>query len=655
MGINAAYKFAISAKNDTKGAFDAINKDLQKSNVNISAMKQEMRSLTNAAGMGLVGGLGAAVGGIGTMLVQTADAAREIQNLSDIAGVTSETLQTVAYGAKAFGVEQSDVSDVLKDVNDKLGDFMQTGAGPMVDFFEQIGPKVGVTADQFRNLNSADALQLYVSSLEKANVSQAEMTFYMEAIASNSTALLPLFEKNGEALAAQAEEAEKLGLVLSNTDVAMLDMADKQMDKVAGSLKSFSNEIATEFAPIMLELSNEFLNMAKEAGGFGSIATRVFDASIKAVGYLGNSIRGLEVIWHGLRFVAVTFIEESIRLFEQFETAGRAAINWIPGVEVSAESAIGNMRQSFTNVRHSIEQDIHESLMKPIPSEAITLWAEEVKTKSEEVARTIAAAKDGRIDNGAGGVVGFDAANDPEVLEAQARMQELQLLKDVQLQTDLENEELQHLSSVERLRAQLEEKEITRQEFYDRELALIGKWNAGIRKVNDKKSKEDLKNDKTSFSGRLGMLHEFASSASEVSDDMLKVSQITGAAQALIATFQGQAEALKLGFPQGLIAAVKVGAAGFGFVNAIKSTTKGSSGSPSSGVTSPTSLGSQSNGVNQPPSSSGNTQTFEPQQVTNVTMIIEPDSDVSDKKLRKIIDGVVDQVENLNVEYIARS
>jgi len=78
------------------------------------------------------------------------------------------------------------VADIIKDVNDKIGDFIATGAGPMADFFENIAPKVGVTADQFARLSGQDALALYVKSLEAANLSQAEMTFYMEAIASDA-------------------------------------------------------------------------------------------------------------------------------------------------------------------------------------------------------------------------------------------------------------------------------------------------------------------------------------------------------------------------------------------------------------------------------------------------------------------------------------
>ncbi|MDZ7906338.1 MAG: hypothetical protein U5N55_11610 [Cypionkella sp.] len=67
----------------------------------------------------------------------------------------------------------------------------------MADFFENIAPQVGVTAENFRDLSGADALQLFVSSLEAANLSQAEMTFYMEAMAGDATALIPLLRDSG--------------------------------------------------------------------------------------------------------------------------------------------------------------------------------------------------------------------------------------------------------------------------------------------------------------------------------------------------------------------------------------------------------------------------------------------------------------------------
>ena len=111
----------------------------------------------------------------------------ELTTLAQVSNTSVEEFQKVALAARSVGIEQDKMADILKDVNDRIGDFIETGGGPMADFFENIAPKVGVTADEFERLSGPQALQLFVDSLEKANLSQADLTFYMEAMASDMT------------------------------------------------------------------------------------------------------------------------------------------------------------------------------------------------------------------------------------------------------------------------------------------------------------------------------------------------------------------------------------------------------------------------------------------------------------------------------------
>lgn len=73
----------------------------------------------------------------------------------------------------------------------------------------------------------------------------------------------------------------------------------------------------------------------------------------------------------------------------------------------------------------------------------------------------------------------------------------------------------------------------------------------------------------------LGGTAQIFAALGERNKKMLRVSKIFGAAQALVSTMVGAAEALKLGFPHNLAAAAAVVAKGIGFVNAIKSTNEG--------------------------------------------------------------------------------
>jgi hypothetical protein len=172
-----------------------LRQDMDQARRVVEGATSNMRKAADTA-MNALKGLGTAAGAVGFVrfISNTAQANKELERFSYLANTSINDFQKIALASSRFGVSQEKLADILKDTQDKVGDFIQTGGGAMADFFERVAPKVGVTADQFRKLNGKDALQLYVSSLEKANLSQADMVFYMEAIASDSTLLLPLLK-----------------------------------------------------------------------------------------------------------------------------------------------------------------------------------------------------------------------------------------------------------------------------------------------------------------------------------------------------------------------------------------------------------------------------------------------------------------------------
>lgn len=183
---------------------------LKKFGGQMATIGQQMTTRISAPIAAAAGGVVAALGTISTGLA-------DIRQQAQIGNAGIEEFQRWAAGAKTVGIEQDKLADILKDVNDRVGDFMQTGGGPMADFFEKIAPKVGVTAEQFAKLSGPEALQLYVSSLEKAGVSQQDMTFYLEAMASDATALIPLLANNGAEMQKLGDRAAELGLATEGT------------------------------------------------------------------------------------------------------------------------------------------------------------------------------------------------------------------------------------------------------------------------------------------------------------------------------------------------------------------------------------------------------------------------------------------------------
>ena len=196
------------------------------------------------------------------------NSAVEIQNLSTLAGVASGEFQILAAASSQFGISQEKLADILKDVNDKFGDFTQTGQGPLKDFFDNIAPKVGLTASAFADLSSDKKLGAYVNALQAANVTQSEMTFYMEAIASDSTALVAAFKDNGAAIEAMRVRAKELGFVLDDSVIANAKQAKADLDLMSTVISANLTQALINIAPFLTAAASGIAELSAAANNF---------------------------------------------------------------------------------------------------------------------------------------------------------------------------------------------------------------------------------------------------------------------------------------------------------------------------------------------------------------------------------------------------
>jgi len=219
------------------------------------------------------------------------NAAAELGNLASVAGLSVERFQEVAFAAQQFGVSTEKMADILKDVNDKFGDFVQTGAGPLADFFENIAPAVGLTADAFAKLSSEEKLGKYIQALEKANLSQADMTFYLEAIASDSTLLQKVFANNGAELDRLSTKIRDAGGVM---DKEMVDKAKAAKEEFSLASEVINTQFAValgDLTPLLTDAAYLIGQVASAIGAsyrevrnfFGEIEEQDIRARIKSI------------------------------------------------------------------------------------------------------------------------------------------------------------------------------------------------------------------------------------------------------------------------------------------------------------------------------------------------------------------------------------
>ncbi|WEI17151.1 hypothetical protein PY247_11325 [Acinetobacter proteolyticus] len=113
-----------------------------------------------------------------------------------------------------------------------------------------------MTIQQFQKLSGPQALQLYYDSLQKANATQKDMTFYMEGIISDSTLLIPLLQNGGEGFRKWGEAAEKANAILSDEMIESLAIAKENLQLMDLQWQGLEARLVNSVIPVVEVVAN---------------------------------------------------------------------------------------------------------------------------------------------------------------------------------------------------------------------------------------------------------------------------------------------------------------------------------------------------------------------------------------------------------------
>lgn len=290
----------------------------------MQSMQASARRAGTAIGLAISAGVTAGGAAMVQWTRQVADLGVEYDKLGKLSGTTSEQFQRMAAGANTVGMSHEKLADIFKDVQDKIGDYVQTGGGALADFFDNIAKRTGVTAEQMRKLSGPDALGLYFKSLERANLSQTELTFYMEAIASDASALIPLLRNNSAGFQQWGNAAQAAGAIIDGKTNKATERLRKVTLEADLALKGLKVSVAEEIIPALSDFS-ELLNDPDFRQGFGVIVQGLATVTTKAAeaaSMIGNLS---SLIAQGFKSVPdksyAGLIQERMRIEEQIAGA----------------------------------------------------------------------------------------------------------------------------------------------------------------------------------------------------------------------------------------------------------------------------------------------------------------------------------------------
>ncbi|MGY5394564.1 transglycosylase SLT domain-containing protein [Acinetobacter sp. NigerLNRRAM0016] len=293
-GMAGAERITDRSVKSMKTGFQGVTSEVKKTqnqvdsfSKSISEHETEVRSIAKSydvAALAVKGlsavAAGVSIGSLTSYASNYISKASEIQKFATLVGSSTQQFQYYAAGAEAAGIGIDKFSDLGKDALDKLGDAM-AGQGEMMDFFDQIAPKIGVTIEQFKGLSGPEVIQKYYNGLQQANLEHPEVVKFMEQIADEGSLLIPMLKDGGAGFIQWGDAAQRAGAILSDSMIKDLKQAKDNIALLSLEWQGFQANIVNNVVPT-LELLKE--NSDSVQAGAIALAAYVGTQLVMALG-----------------------------------------------------------------------------------------------------------------------------------------------------------------------------------------------------------------------------------------------------------------------------------------------------------------------------------------------------------------------------------
>ena len=271
-------------------------------------------------------------------------------------GINDLQKLTFAFGRVGFAADK--VTDVLKDVGEKVGDALIAGTG---EFAGQID-ELGISIDRFRGLNPAEVLVELAKATE--NLSAQKRITVFEAVANDASKLLPLLSNNSKQLNMLFKEWESFGTRFTQTQVENANAFKLNVGTMSALWDNFTSMLSAELAPAFEPLFKYVKDTIKEMGGMRKITAAIAKAAVD----MGISfLNGLDTAQKAFRQF-VLLAENSFRDFGNFVLSLirniLSALDAIPLVDLSGpiKDLDKAAQRSFTSIQKNVQamEDINK-------------------------------------------------------------------------------------------------------------------------------------------------------------------------------------------------------------------------------------------------------------------------------------------------------
>lgn len=223
----------LTAQDKTQAAFRSLQKSLSSVTDTLSHVRGKFMAF-------------AAVSGFGVMMKSAIDSGAEIEKLSKMLGVSTESLSQFRHVAEVSHVSFDALTKGWR-LMEKNVSLAAEGTGAAKDALKELG----ISVSELKNLKPEDQFAVLADAMARIENPTDKVRLAMQIFGRAGAELIPIMDGGSKAIQAAREEADKLGLTLNETSSHQLAQAHEAMVRLKSAFAGAANTLAITFAPAL--------------------------------------------------------------------------------------------------------------------------------------------------------------------------------------------------------------------------------------------------------------------------------------------------------------------------------------------------------------------------------------------------------------------
>lgn len=270
----------------TKFGFEIHEEPLEKVEKRLDGIKERLEFL----------GAAEVLKGIYELAEKFSHFAEELHVASVSAGLTVEAFQKLAFAAGQSAVTQDEMAGAMARLGRNLYEARMGSVAAQQAFIN-----AGFTGTQVQNFHTAsDAMLALADRFKDIQDPIQKSALAMQLMGRGSVNMVGFLSQGSAAIHGLGNEAERLGIVLSEHQVAALVKVEHALNEITGIFRALSATIASYFAPSIERAIQEFIK-------FYEVNRRLIETNLRA--WVWDITFALGFVWEAVKTVTQAFFD----------------------------------------------------------------------------------------------------------------------------------------------------------------------------------------------------------------------------------------------------------------------------------------------------------------------------------------------------------